>query len=660
MRIFRKLEEIPEIDKAVITIGSFDGVHRGHQKIISRITQLAQEIGGQSVIITFNPHPRSIIFPKDDSLSLLNTLDEKIMLMESFGVDNLVIVPFTIEFSQMHPRDYIENFLLKYFKPTYIAIGYDHRFGLNREGNIELLKQYGTERNYKVIKIEPQEIEENTISSTKIRKAVQNAEMSMAQRYLDYHYLLSGKVVYGQQLGKKLGFPTANIEIKDKKKLIPPDGVYAVFVRHGESKFEGMMYIGNRPTISGKSEKSIEVNIFDFNDNIYDDTLTLELVMFIREDMKFENLQKLKLQLHEDEIQTRLILSEYKKRYFDEKVKCSIVILNYNGEEYLESYLPSISYSSNEHVDVVIVDNCSTDDSVDYVNEWHPEIRVVEYSKNYGFAEGYNKALKSIETEYTVILNNDVLVTENWLDPILKIMDEDPKIAACQPKIRSLSEPTKFEHAGAAGGYLDTLAYAFCKGRILDHVETDEGQYNENTEVFWASGAAMVVRTDLFNKLGGFDHSYFAHYEEIDLCWRMKRAGYKIMSINESVVYHLGGGTLPYESSKKIYLNFRNSLTTYIKNEQGALKYPKFIFRLVLDGGASVVLFVQGQWNAIPTIIRAHWFVFMNIVHIFKTKRHFDQLVRKYSIGPENKKGRFKGIIPISFYLFSKKTYDKF
>lgn len=658
MRIFRRLEEIPEIDKAVITIGSFDGVHRGHQKIISRITQLAKEIDGESVIITFDPHPRSVVYPKDKTLNLLNTLDEKIMLLEELGVDNLVIVPFTIEFSQQHPREYIEKFLLKYFNPAYIAIGYDHRFGLNREGNIDLLKDYEEAYDFKVIRIEKQEIEENTISSTNIRKAVANAEMSTAQKYLNNYYLLSGKVAFGQQIGKELGFPTANIEIKEKSKLIPPDGVYAVYVTYAGKRFDGMLYIGTRPTLGGKQERRIEVNIFDFNEIIYGEFLVLELVMFIRDDMRFENLQKLKTQLHDDEVQTKLILEKITQREEPVKKKCTIAILNYNGEEYLESYLPSISFSSTQDLDVWIIDNNSTDDSANYIEEWHPEIKLVQFSKNYGFAEGYNKAVKNISTKYTVLLNNDVLVTENWLDPIIELMEADDTIAAVQPKIRSLSEPKYFEHAGAAGGYLDSLAYAFCKGRMFNEVEEDLGQYDKNEEVFWASGAAMVVRTQAFNELGGFDNSYFAHYEEIDLCWRFKRAGYKIMSYNESVVYHLGGGTLPYESSKKLYLNFRNSLKTYLKNESGPFKLPKFLLRLILDGGAALMLFLQGKWDAIPIIIKAHWSVFWNLGKVYRMKRKFDHLIKLNKIGPENKNGRFKGIIPIHYYLFSKKKYS--
>ncbi|WP_235298371.1 bifunctional riboflavin kinase/FAD synthetase [Portibacter marinus] len=659
MRIFRKLEEIPEIENAVVTIGSFDGVHRGHQKIIARINQLATEINGKSVIVTFDPHPRSVIYPKDQSLSLLTSLEEKIELLEKFGVDILVIVPFTVEFSQMHPRDYVENFLERYFKPSFIVIGYDHRFGLNREGNIDLLKAYQEKFQFKVVQIEAQEIEEITISSTKIRKAILNAEMSAAHKFLNYHYVITGKVISGEQIGKELGFPTANIQISEKHKLIPPDGIYAVFVKIGAERYQGMLYIGKRPTLKGKEERRIEVNIFEFDHDIYGETLTLELVMFIRDDMTFDNLQKLKVQLHEDEQHAKLVLHQYLVRQMEQSAKCTIAIINYNGLDYLESYLPSVLYSSKDDVDILVIDNASTDESVAYLEEWHPEVNVLAYSKNYGFAEGYNRSMKDVDTEFTVLLNNDVLVTENWLDPILKLMSNDKTIGACQPKIRSLSEPTKFEHAGAAGGYLDALSYAFCKGRIFDEVELDEGQFDHTLEVFWASGAAMVVRTELFNNLGGFDETYFAHYEEIDLCWRMKRAGYKVMSVNESVVYHLGGGTLPYQSSKKIYLNFRNSLKTFLKNETGLMKYPKFILRLVLDGGAALLLFMKGQWDAIPTVVKAHLSVYGNFRKIMKSKRNFNRLIEENAIGPENHTGKYNKVIPISFYLLGKRKFEE-
>ena len=659
MRIHRSLEDIPEINNAVITIGSFDGVHMGHQKLISRIIQLSHEIEGESVIITFEPHPRSIIYPRDQTLKLINTQKEKVELMEQFGVDHLVIVPFTVEFSQQLPREYIEKFLLKYFQPKFLVIGYDHRFGLNRDGNFSLLKEYEESHDFQLIKIDKQVIEEITISSTRIREAVLSSEMFTAFKFLKYHYKLSGTVSQGEQIGKQIGFPTANIEVDEKLKLIPPDGIYAVFVNFEGQNLEGMLYIGNRPTIGGKREQRIEVHIFDFNELIYGEYLSLELVAYVRDDQRFNNLQELKLQLIEDEQQSKYILSEFKRRRDYKESKVSVVILNYNGQDYLESYLPPVLYSCSDPIDVIVADNNSEDESREYIRDWHPEINLIPFTKNYGFAEGYNRVLKQIKSKYTVILNNDVLVSEAWLDPIIKHMEDHDDVAACQPKIRSLLETEKFEHAGAAGGFIDKLAYAYCRGRIFSDVENDEGQYDVNDEIFWSSGAAMVVRTDVFNNLGGFDKNYFAHYEEIDLCWRLKRAGYKVMAINSSVVYHLGGGTLPYQSSKKIYLNFRNSLLTLLKNDESNMRGFRFISRLFLDAFAALLFFFKGQWNAIGAIIKAHWYIILRLRSVRRTRIKYRRLVEKHRIGNSNLKGQTKSIIPIRYYIFSKKKYSE-
>jgi len=229
MRIFRDIQALPEFNNAVITIGSFDGVHIGHQKIIKRLKHLAKEIDGESVIITFDPHPRKIIYPKDDSLQLLTTLEEKIDLCESFGVDNLVIVPFSIEFSQQLPREYVEKFLIGAFSPKYIVIGYDHRFGLNRKGDINLLQEYQEEHDFEVVQIKKQELEDITISSTKIRNALLKGDIENANHFLNHRYKLSGIVSHGDKIGKTIGYPTANISIEEPSKLIPLNGVYAAY-----------------------------------------------------------------------------------------------------------------------------------------------------------------------------------------------------------------------------------------------------------------------------------------------------------------------------------------------------------------------------------------------------------------------------------------------
>ena len=659
MRIFRDIDELPNFINAVITIGSFDGVHRGHQKIIKRINHLAKEIDGESVIITFDPHPRKIIYPKDDSLVLLNTLDEKIDLIESFGVDNLVIVPFSIEFSQQPPREYIERFLLKSFNPSYIVIGYDHRFGLNREGNIDLLEAYSAEHNFKVAQIKKQELEDITISSTKIRDAIKEGDIVEANQFLNHKYKISGIVSHGDKIGKKIGYPTANIEVDEKNKLIPHEGVYAVTCDIEGLEKNGMMYIGTRPSISGVIHKQkIEVNIFDFNDDIYNKPIEVAVLSRIRGDQKFDSLDELKDQLAKDKIKAleSFETSSYEVQSQD---KVCIAILNWNGEEYLESYLPQVLYSSSDPINVAVIDNASDDESIAYIQDWHPEIQLIQLPKNFGFAEGYNRGIEYIDAKYTVILNSDVSVKTDWLDPILEAMDEDPQLVICQPKILSLEEKDSFEYAGACGGFLDSLGYPYCRGRIFDNLEKDNGQYENEMPIDWASGAAMVVRTEVFKNLGGFDNDYFAHMEEIDFCIRARKCGYKIKVIPQSIVYHLGGGTLDYSSPRKVNLNFRNSLYTLFKNESSGSLFWKLPTRLILDGVAAAKFLAEGKVSHIKAIIGAHWTFFGQIPKLIKKRKSLKKLVQKYKIGSPTKRSKYSSSIVLDFYLKGKKTFDK-
>lgn len=243
----------------------------------------------------------------------------------------------------------------------------------------------------------------------------------------------------------------------------------------------------------------------------------------------------------------------------------AIVILNYNTCHLLNTYLPSVVKYSEGHR-IVFVDNASKDDSVNFVRENYPQIEVIQLQENFGFTGGYNRALKQIDAKYYCLLNTDVEVTQGWIEPIINLMQSDEKIAVCQPKLLSYTEKNKFEYAGAAGGFIDYLGYPFCVGRIFDKIEEDKGQYDQIREIFWASGAAFFIRSELYHAFGGLDENYFAHFEEIDLCWRLKNAGYKIYCNPNSTVYHLGGGTLNKTSPFKTYLNFRNSLLTLYKN----------------------------------------------------------------------------------------------
>lgn len=664
MNVYRDLNNLPNFQNAVITIGSFDGVHGGHQFILERVKQLAREVDGESVIITFHPHPRLVVYPKDTSLRLINTIEEKIALLDRYGIDNVVIVPFTIAFSQQSADEYIEKFLLEKFNPKWIVIGYDHRFGLNRQGDINYLKHYSQKSNFQVDEIQPQQIDEITVSSTKVRIAIQAGAVKKATKLLGHHFILTGTVEKGQQIGKTIGFPTANIKPPSIHKLLPKEGIYATFVHHKGKRYEGMLYIGTRPTLPEHNNKTIEVNIFDFNQQIYGDELTLELVEFIRDDAKFDSLEALQSALAKDKISTLEILTKQPPQPINKATfnypEVAVVILNYNGAQYLEDFLPSVLSADYSNLRVVVADNGSTDDSLAFLEKkYKNQVEVLDLKKNYGFAGGYNQALRYVEAPYYVLLNSDVEVTKEWLLPIINMMENDPKIGAAQPKVLAHHDKSIFEYAGAAGGWMDNWGLPFCRGRIMTNCETDNGQYDKPQEVFWATGAAMFIRSNLYHDLGGLDAGYFAHMEEIDLCWRIKRAGYKVVACPTSKVYHVGGGTLNYQSPRKTYLNHRNSLTTILKNESKRKLLWLLPLRLVLDGLVGGTYLLKGQFAHIWQIIRAHGYTYGNFGKTLKQRKIFNKLVKKASIGAPNKVGHLKKNMLFSYYLGGKKTFDK-
>lgn len=290
----------------------------------------------------------------------------------------------------------------------------------------------------------------------------------------------------------------------------------------------------------------------------------------------------------------------------------AIVILNYNGQPFLAKFLPLVLANAEGHP-VYVADSASTDSSVSFVRATFPEVRIIELPSNEGYAGGYNRALDYIHTHYEkptyyVLPNSDIEVTPGWLAPVLALMDTNPQIAACQPKIRSYSERTLFEHAGAAGGFVDWLGYIFCRGRVFATFEADHGQYDDNRPVFWATGACLFLRAKVFHQVGGFDASFFAHMEEIDLCWRLQRIGFEVWTCGQSTVFHVGGGTLHKSNPHKTYLNYRNSLFMLYKNwpADGWL-WPKILLRLILDGMSSVLFMQLGEWSDIWAIIRAHF-----------------------------------------------------
>ena len=299
MNVYNNINQLPAFKKAVITIGTFDGLHDGHRKIISQLKQVAGEIEGSTVVVTFYPHPRHVLKNTENKVFILNTMDEKISLLQAEGIENLVVVPFTDDFSSMTAENYISDFLVNSFRPHTIIIGYDHRFGKNRTGNFELLKQGEKEYGYQVIEITEQQLNDIAISSTKIRQKLSDGDIITANSLLGYNYFFSGKVVKGDQLGRTIGFPTANLEIEEKEKLIPGNGVYAVDISVNDIKHKGMMNIGFRPTVGGIIRK-IEVNIFEFNKEIYDQNITVFLKSKLRDEKKFSGLEELKIQLGKD------------------------------------------------------------------------------------------------------------------------------------------------------------------------------------------------------------------------------------------------------------------------------------------------------------------------------------------------------------------------
>jgi riboflavin kinase/FMN adenylyltransferase len=679
MKVYYSLEDLPLFERTVLTIGSFDGVHCGHQKIIENIKKLAQSIGSASVVVTFEPHPRLVLTPsvKNDSppLKLLTSTAEKVKLLEKYGIDHVVIVPFTKAFSEQTPDDYIENFLVKHFKPAHVVIGYDHRFGANRSGDISYLKKFEQQFGYKVTEIEKQIIDDLAVSSTKIRTALDRNDIRSATKLQGHFFVFSGEIVKGQQIGRQIGFPTANIEIKDIHKFVPPHGIYAVFMWIDGKRYKGMMYRGDRPVLKEHTNVTIEVNLFDFNKDIYGKTVSVELVEFIRSDKNFESLEQLVIQLADDERECRDILQAVENQDFP---RVAVVILNYNTKQFLRSFIPSVCETKYGNFDIYVADNGSTDGSIDTVQEMNLEgipaslgidrVKVIDLVENHGFAKGYNEALKHPKLasrsqnpeygfDYYVLLNSDCRVSVNWMRPIIDLMESDKAIAIAQPKVLSYTKKRKFEYAGGAGGWIDSLGYAFSRGRVFDTLEKDRKQYEDAGEIFWASGAALFIKADLYHRFGGFDEDHWAHWEEIDLCWRVKRAGYKVVVEPKGVARHVGGGTLEYLNPRKAYLNFRNSLFTIFKNEKTAKLLWLIPLRLLMDGAAAGLFLKQGHFKHISAIIKAHFHFFTAVPHLLHKRKKYAQIVEKERIGVENTAGILRGSIVWKYYVQKKKYF---
>ncbi len=301
--------------------------------------------------------------------------------------------------------------------------------------------------------------------------------------------------------------------------------------------------------------------------------------------------------------------------------KIAVVILNWNGKNLLEKFLPSVvEYSQREWAEIIVADNASTDDSISFLKKEYPSVGLIQLDKNYGFADGYNRALDQLSHAYFVLLNSDVEVSFNWLDPIYETFENNADIAAAQPKIKAYHQKDSFEYAGASGGFIDYLGYPFCRGRVFDHIEVDNKQYDSQKEIFWASGASLFIRSEVYKTAGGLDADFFAHMEEIDLCWRIKNRGYKIIVEPRSTVYHVGGATLPSHSSRKLFLNFRNNLFMLLKNLPKNNFYSTFLARMILDGVAALKFLLGGEFSHFTAVFKAHMSFYANLSK-FRTKR---------------------------------------
>jgi GT2 family glycosyltransferase len=329
-------------------------------------------------------------------------------------------------------------------------------------------------------------------------------------------------------------------------------------------------------------------------------------------------------------------------------VKVAVVILNWNGKDLLEKFLPSVVKFSAEAT-VYLADNASTDTSVSYVSEFFPKVKIIQNKVNGGYAKGYNDALKNLSEDIFVLLNSDVEVTENWLQPVISEFEKDASITAAQPKILDYKNKEYFEYAGAAGGFIDKYGYPFCRGRIFDTVEKDKGQYNDVSEIFWASGACLFVKADAFWQAGGLDEDYFAHQEEIDLCWRFQAKGGKILYVGTSKVYHVGGATLASLNPKKTFYNFRNSLLNLLKNASGTKAFSAIFIRMVLDAIAAFQFLLQGKPKHFFAVLKAHFSFYGFIPKFLQKRKKFASKLIYFSI---------KSIV-FQYFIKNKKVFNE-
>ena len=328
-------------------------------------------------------------------------------------------------------------------------------------------------------------------------------------------------------------------------------------------------------------------------------------------------------------------------------MQTAVVILNWNGRHMMEKFLPSVIANTTGDAEVIIADNGSTDDSIEFLHSHY--LRIIQLDQNYGFAEGYNRALAQVEADYYVLLNDDVEVTPHWIEPVIAQMQQNPQTAICQPKLLMYDRRDTFEYAGAAGGFIDSYGYPFCRGRLFDVVEQDHGQYDDPREIFWASGAAMFVRADVWHQLGGLDGDFFAHMEEIDFCWRAKNKGYRVEYCPQSVIYHVGGGTLPKSNPRKTYLNFRNNLSMLYKNLPDGRLNRVLLLRLVLDYVAALKFLLERKPKEFQAVFQAH--------RDYRRRKPGLRLKRE-ALRPRQVSCIYRGHLLLDFYLRGKKHFS--
>ncbi len=335
-------------------------------------------------------------------------------------------------------------------------------------------------------------------------------------------------------------------------------------------------------------------------------------------------------------------------------MKVAIVILNWNGKKFLEQFLPGVVSHSPSWAQVVVADNASTDDSVAWVKQSHPEVSVIVNDKNYGFAGGYNVALKQVDTEFYVLLNSDVEVSPNWLEPLIEAFETRPTLAAAQPKLLAWHNKTQFEYAGAAGGFMDKNYFAFCRGRLFETCETDTGQYNDFKEIVWASGACLVIKKSAYWEVGGLDTDFFAHMEEIDLCCRLKNRGHAIGYVGNSAVYHVGGGTLNKQSPFKTYLNYRNNLALLVKNHFTSPLFYRLLVRMVHDGVSGISNLLKGDFKHLQAILKAHFHFYRWLPSLLQQRAEI-----KKGLKTPNRTGFYKGSIVWDYFVSGKRKFSE-